>query len=54
MICSARYKGKVLRSFTLARNIDESRAQAKDVDGVLTLTLPKKSDGQNSQRLAMQ
>ena len=54
VICSERYEGKVFRSFTLDRNIDESRAEAKYVDGVLTLTLPKKSDGKNSKHLAVQ
>lgn len=41
VICSERYEGKVYRSFTLDRNIDESKAQAKYADGALTLTLPK-------------
>jgi HSP20 family protein len=39
---SERYFGKVERSFTLAHDVDESRAQAKYTDGVLELTLPKK------------
>jgi len=40
---SERYVGKVARSFRLAAEIDESRAQAKFTDGVLELTLPKKA-----------
>jgi HSP20 family protein len=40
---SERYFGKVSRSFSLANDIDESSAQAKYADGVLELTLPKKS-----------
>ena len=40
---SERYYGKVARSFTLAHDIDEARAQAKYTDGVLELTLPKKA-----------
>lgn len=39
---SERYYGKVARSFTLAHDVDEARAQAKYTDGVLELTLPKK------------
>ena len=40
---SERYVGKVARSFTLAHDIDEAKAQAKYNDGVLELTLPKKA-----------
>jgi HSP20 family protein len=40
---SERYYGKVFRSFTLAHDVDESKAQAKYNDGVLELTLPKKA-----------
>jgi HSP20 family protein len=39
---SERYFGKVERSFTLAHDVDEAKAQAKYADGVLELTLPKK------------
>ena len=35
--------GKVSRSFTLPREIDEGKAEAKFRDGVLELTLPKKT-----------
>lgn len=38
-----RYYGKVSRAFTLANEIDASGAQAKYENGVLQLTLPKKS-----------
>ncbi|KAA3652592.1 MAG: Hsp20/alpha crystallin family protein [Proteobacteria bacterium] len=38
-----RYYGKVSRSFQLGQDVDESRAAAKFVDGVLELTLPKKA-----------
>lgn len=34
--------GKVSRSFQLGHNLDEAKASAKFVDGVLELTLPKK------------
>jgi HSP20 family protein len=40
---SERYVGKVARSFTLAHDVDDSKAQAKYNDGVLELTLPKKA-----------
>ncbi len=41
VIRSERYYGKVSRSFALAQDVDESAAEAKYSDGVLTLTLPK-------------
>jgi HSP20 family protein len=37
------YYGQMHRSFTLEHEIDESKAEAKYVDGVLELTLPKKA-----------
>jgi HSP20 family protein len=40
---SERYYGNVSRSFSLADDVDEGKAQAKYADGVLTLTLPKKT-----------
>ncbi|GBG13581.1 HSP20 family protein [Novimethylophilus kurashikiensis] len=43
VVHSERYYGKVARRFSLASDIDESGAQAKYNDGVLELTLPKKS-----------
>ena len=42
---SERYVGKVARSFTLAHEVDDAKAQAKYSDGVLELTLPKKAVG---------
>ena len=45
LLRSERYVGKVARSFTLAQDVDEARAQAKYSDGVLELTLPKKAAG---------
>ncbi|MGZ8211119.1 MAG: Hsp20/alpha crystallin family protein [Burkholderiales bacterium] len=38
-----RYYGKIERAFALGHDIDEGTAQAKYNDGVLELTLPKKS-----------
>jgi HSP20 family protein len=40
---SERYYGTVSRTFSLADDVDESKADAKYVDGVLTLQLPKKT-----------
>ena len=40
---SERYYGSVARSFALSHEIDEPAAQAKFNNGVLTLTLPKKT-----------
>ena len=40
---SERYYGSVSRSFTLAQDVDESRAVAKYENGVLSLELPKKA-----------
>jgi HSP20 family protein len=40
---SERYFGKVARSFTLAQDVDDTKAQARYSDGVLELTLPKKA-----------
>jgi HSP20 family protein len=41
VIRSERYHGSVARSFRLAHDVDDSKAQAKYTDGVLELTLPK-------------
>ncbi|RTL54940.1 MAG: Hsp20 family protein [Rhodocyclaceae bacterium] len=45
--------GKSSRSFQLGQDIDESKAVARFTDGVLELTLPKKTANQ-SKRLAIQ
>lgn len=47
---SERYFGAVSRSFQLPLDIDQSQAKAKYDNGVLTLTLPKKTGG-GGQRL---
>jgi HSP20 family protein len=46
---SERVYGKVVRSFTLPQEVDESKAEAKFRDGVLELTLPKKAAAQRKQ-----
>jgi len=46
-------EGYASRSFTLACPVDESKAQAKYENGVLALTLPKKTKS-STQRLAIE
>ena len=41
-----RYYGKTYRSFSLPHDIDSDKCVANYDDGVLTLTLPKKSNGE--------
>ena len=48
-----RYYGKVSRSFQLGQDIDEAKSNAKFVDGVLELSLPKKVEVQ-AKRLTIQ
>lgn len=45
IIRSERYFGKVSRSFTLASDVDVDKVQAKYTNGVLEVTMPKKSNG---------
>jgi HSP20 family protein len=40
---SERYRGSVYRSFTLPTDVDQGKSDAKYVNGVLKLTLPKKA-----------
>ena len=47
-----RYFGKVSRSFQLEQDIDDAKAAAKFNDGVLELTLPKRTSSP-SKRLAI-
>jgi HSP20 family protein len=42
---SERVYGRIVRSFTLPQEVDDSKAQAKYNNGVLELTLPKKTGG---------
>lgn len=53
MLRSERWQGPVSRVFTLAQDVDDSKAVAKYEDGVLTLDLPKKASAP-SKRLAIQ
>ena len=45
-----RYTGRMYRSFSLGHEIDQSKAQAKYVDGVLELTLPKTESEQSRRK----
>jgi HSP20 family protein len=45
VVRSERYYGSLYRSFALGTDVDESKAQATYADGILTLTLPKKTNG---------
>ncbi len=44
VVRSERYVGRQSRSFSLAKDVDESRSEAKYINGVLELILPKKAD----------
>jgi HSP20 family protein len=50
---SERYYGAVSRAFSLAHEVDESKAVAKYQDGVLTLNLPM-SESSGAKRLTIQ
>ena len=43
VLCAERYVGKLTRSFALAEEIEDGGAEARYVDGVLDVMLPKKS-----------
>lgn len=51
---SERYYGEVSRSFQLAQDVDQAQARARYDNGVLVLTLPKKTALTSSQRLAIE
>ncbi|EFK95566.1 heat shock protein Hsp20 [sediment metagenome] len=50
---SERWEGAVSRTFSVAQDVDETKATAKYEDGVLTLELPKKA-GSSSKQLQIQ
>ena len=43
VLCAERFYGTLKRAFSLGQEIDEASAQARYNDGVLELTLPKKT-----------
>jgi len=49
VIYSERYEGKMFRSFTLDSPVDDTKTEAKFMDGVLELTLPKQAETGNRQ-----
>ena len=51
-LCTERYYGKVYRSFSLPSELDSNKADAHYEHGVLTLTLPKRSNG-SSRRITV-
>jgi HSP20 family protein len=51
MLRSERYYGSVSRSFTVAQDVDDTKAKATYEDGVLTLELPKKETSTAKQLL---
>jgi HSP20 family protein len=53
VIRSERYYGSLLRSFSLGHDVNETEASAKYADGVLELTLPKKTTAA-ARKLAVQ
>jgi HSP20 family protein len=46
-VCSERYYGQVYRAFALPADVDGNKVEARYENGVLTMTLPKKSNGQS-------
>lgn len=51
---SERYCGMQSRSFTLMHDVDQSNAEARYQDGILELTLPKRSNGGATKQLKVQ
>lgn len=49
-----RYFGSVSRTVQLPAEVDQSKAKAKYDNGVLRLTLPKKTDGRSYRRLSIE
>ena len=45
-----RFSGRMYRAFSLGHEIDQAKAQAKYVDGVLELTLPKMASEQSKRK----
>jgi HSP20 family protein len=50
---SERYYGMQSRSFTLMHDVDQGKAEAKYEEGILELTLPKRSNGGAAKQLAI-
>jgi len=52
-IHAERYFGKIYRVFSLPSDLDGAKAEAHFDNGVLTLTLPKKSNGNGGRKIAV-
>ena len=50
---SERYYGKTYRTFVLAQEVDDNASEAKYLDGILELRLPKKA-AQSARKLTIQ
>ena len=48
-ICTERYSGALYRRFSLPKEVDDSKTEAKYQDGVLNLSLPKKASSAKKQ-----
>jgi HSP20 family protein len=53
MVRSERYYGQMYRSFVLPQEVDDAGAEAKYENGVLLLTLPKKSGSAGAKQLTV-
>ena len=53
MVRNERYYGQMYRSFVLPQEVDDANAEAKYENGVLLLTLPKKSDSGGARQLTI-
>ncbi len=51
---SERHYGVISRTFSLGQNVDEAKVNAKYMDGVLTLELPKKASRNGSTPIVIQ
>ena len=54
VVRSERYYGQQYRSFSLAQDIDDTKAVARYQDGVLELMLPKKTTDSNRKQIQIQ
>lgn len=53
MVRNERYYGQMYRSFVLPQEVDDANADAKYENGVLLLSLPKKSDSGGAKQLTI-
>lgn len=53
LVHAERYYGKVYRAFTVPAEVDAAKAGASYEKGVLTLTLPKRANGESARKLSI-